>query len=218
MRPGVHAHAARPDDLDDLVHLCLEARKESGMGAQLCTDDGDRLRQQLGAYLSVEGGIVFVGTLDGQPAGLLLARLIGPGLFTDAVAVHLEALYVMPQARRRGLGHALLSSAAQEADERGATELYAAPLPGARGMQRFLARVGFAPAAAHRVVTTAALQRRLAHEATGVAARRPAPRGLEDLIARRRQVREARRPGDSDAVASMSKSVALRRPSPSGQY
>lgn len=203
VRPGVQARAARPDDLDDLVHLCMEARKESGMGAQLCTDDAERMRRQVGALLAVEGGLVLVGTLDEQPAGLLLARVVGPGPFTDATTLALEAVFVMHTARRRGLGHALLAAAAQAAEEHGAVEVYASPLPGARGMQRFLARLGFAPAAAFRVAGTAALQRRLAHDpaAVGPAVRRGAPRGLEDLIARRRQARAARQPGD-DAITA----------------
>ncbi len=201
MRLGVQVREALPGDLSDLVALCLRARAEAGTGVQICTDDADRLRDQLGALLAVPGGRVLLGLLDDEPAGLLLARVVGPGPFTDLVFLDIEAVYVAPGARRRGLGHALLVSAAAVAEESGASELYSSPLPGARGMQRFLARLGFAPAASHRVVTTSALQRRLAHEHVGaaVAARRSGPRGLEDLIARRRQVRAARQQVD-DAV------------------
>lgn len=216
MRPGVRVHAARPDDLDDLVHLCLEARKEAGTGAQLCTDDAARLRRQLGALLAVEGGVVLVGSLDDQPAGLMLARLVGPTPFADDASLAIEALYVLGTARRRGLGHALLSYAVTLADERGASEVYASPLPGARGMQRFLARLGFAPAAAFRVAGTAALQRRLQHEHTSgpTTARRSASRGLEDLIARRRQARAARVPEQEQASVAglrLDRTGALRR-------
>ncbi|MDM7831067.1 GNAT family N-acetyltransferase [Cellulomonas edaphi] len=222
MRPGVHVSAARPEDLDSLVELCLAARAESAVGAQLCTDDAERLRDQLGALLAVPGGLALMGTVDGVPAGMLLARLVGPSLFTDVVSLNLEAVYVVPDARRRGLGHMLLSAATQQADEAGAADVYATPLPGSRGMQRFLARLGFAPAAAHRVVATSALQRRLAHEgAPAAAGRRPSPRGLEDLIARRRQAREGRAAsaaGDQ-ATASISmqvnRAVQMRRPSAS---
>ncbi|WP_421741577.1 GNAT family N-acetyltransferase [Cellulomonas sp.] len=168
------------------------------MGSQLCTDDADRLRDQLGALLAVPGGRVLLALLDDDPAGLLLARVVGPGPFTDVVSLDIEAVYVLPAARRRGLGHALLVGATTVAEEAGATELYSSPLPGSRGMQRFLARLGFAPAASHRVVTAAALQRKLAHDQGHVgaagAARRSGPRGLEDLIARRRQARAARQP------------------------
>lgn len=231
MRPGVHVRSACPHDLEDLVDLCLAARLEAGVGSQLCTEDSERLSAQLGTLLATPGGEVLIGTVDDQPAGLLLARIVGPGPFTDVSSLHLEALFVLPDARRRGLGHALLSRALQLAEQAGATELYSSPLPGARGMQRFLARLGFAPAAAHRVVTTAVLQRRLTHEVGPAsitpAVRRTGPRGLEDLIARRRQVREGRRrqdessPADAAAQArasinmQVSRAVQSRRPSSS---
>ncbi|KRD45258.1 GCN5 family acetyltransferase [Cellulomonas sp. Root930] len=198
MRLGVQVREALPGDLESLVELCLAARQEAGVGSQLCTDDADRLRDQLGALLAVPGGRVLLALLDDDPAGLLLARVVGPGPFTDVVSLDIEAVYVLPAARRRGLGHALLVGATTVAEEAGATELYSSPLPGSRGMQRFLARLGFAPAASHRVVTAAALQRKLAHDQGHVgaagAARRSGPRGLEDLIARRRQARAARQP------------------------
>ncbi|HEY3549249.1 MAG TPA: GNAT family N-acetyltransferase, partial [Propionicimonas sp.] len=185
---------ATADDLDGLVTLCLEARSELQVGSQLCSDDPQRLRDQLVLLMASSGGTVLAGTVDDEIAGLLLAHVVGPGPFTDVVALNLEALYVRGDDRRRGLGHALLVSAATLADEVGASEVYASPLPGARGMHRFLARIGFAPAAAHRVVTTAALQRRLSQDPSAVlgavTGRQPRQR-LEDLIARRRQARAA---------------------------
>ncbi|MCC2308236.1 GNAT family N-acetyltransferase [Cellulomonas chengniuliangii] len=184
---------AEPADIPALVELCLAARSESTMGAQLCSDDGERLRDQLGALLASRGGQLLVALLDGEPVGLLLGQLVGPGPFTDLVSLNLEAIYVAPRARRRGLGHALMAGALEVAEAGGATEVYAAPLPGARGMQRFFVRLGFAPAAAHRVVSTSALQRRLVAETAGAQSRRGAGRGIEDLIARRRQVRAASR-------------------------
>lgn len=189
MRPGAQVRPAEPDDLAALVDLCLEARTESAVGAQLCTDDATRLRDQLGTLLEARGGQLLVGLLEGEPAGLLLAQVVGPGPFTEVVSLTLEAIYVAPRARRRGLGHALMLGALEVAEVAGATEVYASPLPGARGMQRFFVRLGFVPAAAHRVVSTSALQRRLVGDAAGAQARRGSGRGLEDLIARRRQVR-----------------------------
>lgn len=199
MRPAVLTRTARADDVPELVDLCLEARAELMVGAQLCTDDPARLRDQLLTLLNTPGGVIVVAGLDEQLDGLLLARIVGPGPFTDAVVLSLEAVYVRQAARRRGLGHALLLAAVELADQAGAHEVFASPLPGARGMHRFLARVGFAPAAAHRVVTTAALARRLTQGpvvAAG-AGRRVARHGLEDLIARRRQARAR----DDDAYA-----------------
>jgi GNAT superfamily N-acetyltransferase len=201
VRPGVQVRAAVPDDLDELVDLCLEARAEAAVGAQLCSSDPERLRHQLGTLLTVSGGHAMVGVLDGELAGLLLARVVGPSPFTDEVTVHVEALFVRVGRRRRGVGHALLAGAAQLAEESGAAQVFAVPLPGSRGVQRFLARLGFAPAAAHRVVSTDVLQRRLAADpALAGAPRRGSGRGLEDLIARRRQVRAMSGPVDLRGV------------------
>lgn len=208
MRPGVHVRRASSSDLEDLVTLCLQARTESGVGRQLCSDDRERLREQLSVLASVQDGAVLVATCDGEPAGLALCRVLGPGLLSDAVVLSLDAVYVRPQSRRRGLGHAMLQAAAEVADEAGATDVCAAPLPGSRGMQRFLARLGFAPAAAHRVVSTSALHRRLALDVP-VPARRPAARGLEDLIERRRRAR-ARAAGDDDGLAQAGASMSMQ--------
>lgn len=197
MRIGVQVRGAQPGDLDSLVALVLTARQEAGVGSQLCTDDAARLHDQLGTLLGVPGGRILLAQLDGEPAGLMLARIVGPGPFTDVVAMDIEAVYVQPDARRRGLGRAMLIAAVTMAEEAGVTELYSSPLPGARGMQRFLARIGFAPAASHRAVSTAVLQRRLAQDHAPGTTRR-----LEDLIARRRQVREARQTPDEAPTAA----------------
>ncbi len=219
MRPGVHVRRAASSDLEQIVDLCLQARAESGVGRQLCSDDRDELRRQLAVLGSVDGGAVLVASHDDELAGLALCRVMSSGLLQDSVVLSLDAVYVRPQSRRRGLGHAMLQAAAVVADEAGATDVYASPLPGSRGMQRFLARLGFAPAAAHRVVSTGALQRRLAADVP-LPSRRPAARGLEDLIARRRRARARLAPEDErQAGASMSmqvsRAVHSRRPSSS---
>jgi GNAT superfamily N-acetyltransferase len=207
VRSPVTVRPARPEDLDVLVDLSLAARAESLVGPQLCTDDGDRLRHQIGALIAEPGACGLVGTLDGTVCGLLLARVSGPNLFTDEVSVSLETVYVAEGARRRGVGHALLGALTDQAREVGATDVIAVPLPGARGMLRFLARLGFAPAAAHRVASTEQLQRRLQAEGG-----RPAPRtgrtGIDDLIARRRRARTTRATGSADPVARASAAEA----------
>ncbi len=221
MRPGVHVRPATSSDLEGLVDLCLQARAESGVGRQLCSDDRDELREQLAVLGSVDGGTVLVATCDDELAGLVLCRTMGPGLMSRAVVLSLDAVYVRPQWRRRGLGHAMLQAAAELAEDAGAGDVYAAPLPGSRGMQRFLARLGFAPAGGHRVVATSALLRRLALDVPAPG-RRSSVRGIEDLIERRRRARQ-RVVGDDDAPrqagASMSmqvrRAVHSRRPSSS---
>jgi len=216
VRPGVCARPATGSDLDDLAALCLAARTELQVGPQLCTDDPQHLREQLGLLLACPGGTVIAGTMDDEVAGLLLARVIGPGLFCDATALTIEALYVRHDARRQGLGHALLFAAASLAQQAGADEVYASPLPGARGMLRFLARVGFAPTASYRVVATSVLQRRLAQDP---AATRAAVTGrfgrqrLDGLIARRRQARVFEfelASADADVATQLRSSITMQ--------
>lgn len=189
MRP-TEVRPARPEDLDDLVALCLTARGESSVGPQVCSSDATELAHQLGALATVPGGTILVALHETRTVGLLIGRLMGPNLFTDEVSLAVESIYVDPDHRRRGVGHALMSGAVDLAAESGAQHVYAAPIPGARGMQRFFVQLGFGPAAAHRVTSTSALQRKLAQDAAGPV-RRSGPRGLEDLIARRRQSRAA---------------------------
>ncbi|WP_233571558.1 GNAT family N-acetyltransferase [Cellulomonas triticagri] len=216
MRTPVAVRPARPQDLDVLVSLSLAARAESLVGSQLCTDDGDRLRHQIGALVAEPGALGLVGLLDDEVCGLVLARIVGPSLFTDEVTVSIEAVFVAEGARRRGVGHALLGGVVEEAQRVGASDVLAVPLPGARGMLRFLARLGFAPAAAHRVVSTEVLQRRL--DADGATPARRAGRvGLDDLIARRRRARAGRTSGASATAGTAAAEARQSRASTSMQ-
>lgn len=187
MRP-TEITAAAPADLDEIAEVCLGAREESSVGPQLCSPDRRVIAQQVATLAAVPGGLVLVARVDGQVVGLLLGRLVGPNPFADETHLAVEALYVVSAHRRHGVGHALMTMAVEEAAKVGAVQVYAAPIPGARGMQRFFVQLGFLPAAAHRATTLSALQRRLTQD-TPRAARRLSPRHLEDLIARRRQTR-----------------------------
>jgi GNAT superfamily N-acetyltransferase len=165
--------------------LCLEARAEAGTGSALCTDDETRLHDHLITALALPGTFLLVAQLGDQTEGMMLGRTVGPTLYADHVTVDLEALYVRASARRRGVGHALLVELVAVADTAGATEVVAAPLPGARGVQRFLARAGFQAAANYRVVTTTALRRKLATDQPRTV--RPVSGAITRLVALRRQ-------------------------------
>ncbi|MGO1295103.1 MAG: GNAT family N-acetyltransferase, partial [Cellulosimicrobium funkei] len=157
MRPAVEVRPAVGDDLPGIAVLCSEARRESASGAQICAPDEDRLVRHLSVLLTLPGGNVLVALHDGRPVGFVLARVLDPHLFADEPSLYVEAVYVGEDARRRGVGHALLSATAELAASSGATHVYSVPIPGSRGVQRFLARLGFGPVAGHRVVSTAVL-------------------------------------------------------------
>ena len=187
MRP-TQVRPAEPADVPKLAELCLEARRESLVGNQVCSPEAEVIGRQLSALAGAPGGVVLVAQSDEGLVGLLLGRIAGPNPFTDATSLAVEAVYVAPDQRRRGVGHALMSGATAVAEEAGVADVFAAPIPGARGMQRFFVQLGFTPAASHRVTSLAALRRRLASDGPRVG-RRSVHRSLEDLIARRRQSR-----------------------------
>lgn len=199
MRAAVEVRPAVPDDLASIADLAVVACEESPYGPQTAPADADRLREHLSVFVA-SGGRILVAVHGDVPCGFLLARVLAPHLFATDPSLYVDAIYVAADVRRHGVGHALVGAAATLASEVGAPSVYCAPSPGARGMQRFLACLGFAPAAGHRVVSTATLLRRLATD--GQASRpdvRREPRrdtrrqstraAIEDLIARRRRAR-----------------------------
>jgi GNAT superfamily N-acetyltransferase len=153
----------------------------------------DLLKTHLSVYLAA-GGQVLVATLDSHVVGFVLARTVGPLLWAATPACVIDLLFVMPDARRRGVGRALVGSIAEFADQAQSPYVYANVASGDRRLHRFLAGLGFGPAAGHRVVATATLLRKLAQEPAfaRTSIRRDATRAsIDDVIARRRRAREA---------------------------
>ncbi|PUB25336.1 ribosomal protein S18 acetylase RimI-like enzyme [Promicromonospora sp. AC04] len=215
MRTVLDIRPAREDDLPAVAALAVEARDDSPTGAQLGAQETDRLLEHLSVLLSA-GGHVLVATMDGQVVGVVLGRVVAAYLFARHASLYLDMLFVAPRARRHGVGHALLRAATDLAAEHECQDIYSAPVPGNRGVQRFLARLGFAPAAGHRVASVAALQRRLAAEATRDGGRRFARVGIEDLIARRRRARSVMESGPIDMRTVGGGAPSRRRPAKAG--
>ena len=209
---------AREDDLPAVAALAAEARDDSPTGAQLGAQETGRLLEHLSVLLAA-GGHVLVAEHNGQVVGVVLGRVVAAYLFAYRASLYLDLLFVAPRARRHGVGHALLRAATDLAAEHECGDIYSAPVPGNRGVQRFLARLGFAPAAGHRVAPVAALQRRLATDAAARdahAGRRSARAGLEDLIARRRRARSVLESGPIDLRPVGGGAPSRRRPAKAG--
>ncbi|MFD2024299.1 GNAT family N-acetyltransferase [Promicromonospora aerolata] len=209
---------AREDDLPAVAALAAEARDDSPTGAQLGAQETGRLLEHLSVLLAA-GGHVLVAEHNGQVVGVVLGRVVAAYLFAYRASLYLDLLFVAPGARRHGVGHALLRAATDLAAEHECGDIYSAPVPGNRGVQRFLARLGFAPAAGHRVAPVAALQRRLATDAAARdahAGRRSARAGLEDLIARRRRARSVLESGPIDLRPVGGGAPSRRRPAKTG--
>ena len=214
MRLGVQVREALPGDLESLVALCLAARQEAAVGSQLCTDDAERLRDQLGsAPRRSRGGRVLLALLDDEPAGLLLARVVGPGPFTDVVSLDIEAVYVLPgspppRARARAAGRRRRPWPRRPARPSCTRRRCPAPAACSASSPGWASRPPRRTAWSPRPPCSAGSR---TSTAPGV---RPAlgPRGLEDLIARRRQVRAgapaARRRAGTDRAGLGSGSAA----------
>ncbi|WP_407317940.1 GNAT family N-acetyltransferase [Isoptericola halotolerans] len=197
MRAAVVVRSATEDDLLEVAELAASAAPD---GTTTAAADPGRLCEHLSVLLAA-GGEVLVAVEDDAVVGFLLVRVLEPHLYSTAPSLYVDAILVAPRARRHGAGRALLGSTLGLATAAGAESIYCAPAPGAREMHRFLARLGFAPAAGHRVVAVPVLERRLAQGGAPGATvvrrrdgrrRRDATRAaIEDLVARRRRAREA---------------------------
>jgi GNAT superfamily N-acetyltransferase len=192
MRPTPEVHPASHDDVASVAALIASARTQVSMGVPMDVTEGeDALRLHLSVFLAA-GGTLLVAVLGDRVVGFVLARTVGPHLFAQSPAWIIDLLYVAPDARRHGAGRALVGGVASLAAAATAPYVYVGASAGDRGMRRFMSRLGFGPAAGHRVVATATLQRRLAVQAAGPVSRREGTRAaIEEVIATRRRIREA---------------------------
>jgi GNAT superfamily N-acetyltransferase len=169
-------------DLDDLLLLWGQARDEvTGTTRAVAGTAPDHLRPRLREALEGDEVHVLVARLDGAAAGYALLRVAPVFAITDGPCLHIEHLFVTPEARRRGVAKALLAGVASVAERAGADQVMTSVAPAARDTHRFLARLGFSPFVVRRVASTAVLRRKLAGETR---------RGtLDDLLSRRRSLR-----------------------------
>ncbi len=146
-------------DVESLARLWAAAASSFRPGEATASTSCEpgMLRQAL-ARETVE---VFVARVDQRDVGfVVLSR--GPLLpLLDDACVSIEHLFVLEDARRVGVGHALLARATARAEQLGASQITTTvPAPG-RDAQRFFARLGFGPFVVRRVTSVASLRRRL---------------------------------------------------------
>ncbi len=182
-RPPVDVRQSRPDDVDELLALWVQARAElGGAGRPLLGSTPDVIRPRLVDALTRRDGLhILLARHEGRPAGFAVVRIGQLMPVLEGECVQLEHLYVTAPLRRQGVARALLAGVATLAERHGADQILGGAPPSAREMHRFLARLGFTPLVLRRVASTATLRRRLAGES-----RRSA---LEDLLSRRRSSR-----------------------------
>ena len=194
------------EEIPAVVGLAARARLSLGPAGFPDDDDG-ALARHLSFYLS-SGGRIYIAESDGEIGGYMLCRTVDPLFFATELSVVIDAIYVLPEMRRRGIGHGLVSAAAALAAVVGSPYIYACPPLSDRGIQRFLARLSFAPAAGYRIASTAVLLRKLGREdpiTQGIqirsqGARQPNRVSIDELIAKRKRARAST--GEQPTVAT----------------
>lgn len=107
----------------------------------------------------------WVAFSDREPVGFVVTSENPFGL-TPGTELAIEQLHVLPAARRHGVARAMLAAVLGYA-ERGACEVIVSNVPAtSKDANRFFARLGFSSVLVRRVVSAAALRRRLDPGAT----------------------------------------------------
>lgn len=179
-RALVEVRRATPDDLTDILLLLAESRSELAAQGR-ATTTAAAIEPQVREALNGNQVVILLARRDDRPAGLLVLRQTPLAVLAEQSALCIDHLYVAAEARRHGVARAMLAQVAGQAERAGAEQIVAGVTPWARDMNRFFARLGFAPITVRRSVTPAVLRRRLGGD-------RARPH-LEDLISRRRSLR-----------------------------
>lgn len=152
-RAHVHVRSAQMRDIGVLVHLwdglLRPASAEADLASLLESDE------------STTGRTVLVAEIDGEVVGATVLEVGAISPVNPDRFVHAFAPQVLPRARRRGVGAALMEAAVTFAEERGVPAIGTATLPGARDSNRFFARLGLGPGALLRLASTATVRQRL---------------------------------------------------------
>ena len=140
VEPGVQVRDARPDELAAIGDLRVAAYRADGFLSET-SGYTDTLRtlgaDGTGEILAAVDGSLIVGTvmLQAWPCAGEVVR--GPG------EAEIRALAVAAQARRRGIGRALLAGVTQRAASRGVRNLVLLTMPQMQAAQRLYTEAGF---------------------------------------------------------------------------
>jgi GNAT superfamily N-acetyltransferase len=191
----VSLRSVRVEDAPDLLELWSEFSRRQ----HRAEDAYDEVAQAIRSAMAADDARIVVAELGERFAGAvhLSVRPLSP--MTAERAVHASHLRVVPDLRRRGVGRVLVEAAVSWAEELGLGHVAASSVMNSRNGNRFLARLGLAPAAVMRVSTTSQLRARLPAELPGAArpamAARPLPnKHLGQVLAARRSARRQQNP------------------------
>lgn len=161
----------------DRFPVDLPETETAGSVARIAADPDERL---------------VVGLVDDRVVGAaLLQRAAMSPIHTES-AIHISHLHVLGEARRNGVGRALIEAALSWAEEKDTSHILAAASVNSRDANRFMARLGLAQVAVVRGATVAAMRAKLPREAAAVARIGVRPQqNLAQLLAHRRSLRRS---------------------------
>jgi GNAT superfamily N-acetyltransferase len=169
----VAVRQARESDVPALGSLWDDFRLQEPLAglAGAAPDVPERVRDRIReSDAAVEAGRpptyrLLVAYHDGEPVGFASLSVVDRGLLTTAGAVLVDVVHVCDAHRKRGVGTMLLRDAVAMADEIGASDVVVNTPTRGRDVNRFYARLGFAPMVVRRSAPIGALRRRLGVEA-----------------------------------------------------
>jgi ribosomal protein S18 acetylase RimI-like enzyme len=177
-RSQVLTRMATADDIPALMELWDELRQVGGRGERAANPVSTLdVRERLGAIIASPNYRIVIACLADAPAGMVVLQTTRPDPFAESKVLNVAHLVVSRSAQHKGVGHALLSAAADYAAERRLDQVAVSVYPSLREASRFFARLGFAPAAVRRVAPVSVLRRRLGAE--------PASPAMADVLRRR---------------------------------
>ncbi|MFZ0323510.1 MAG: GNAT family N-acetyltransferase [Actinomycetes bacterium] len=153
---------ARASDLNSVAKLWEELRDSGarwGPYAPPSTLDG--LHERLSRIADSPGHELLVAEIDDEPVGVAVLSTLPMNPLTDERTLQISFMHVRDDSRRRGIGRALVTAAAQQAQEARLEYVSVAVYPHARESNRFFARLGFRQFSVRRAVPLATLQRKL---------------------------------------------------------
>lgn len=171
-RTPVVVRHARSEDVPGLMPLWEEfcAQEDLGGVSGVPGDVGDRVAERLReseAAVQAGGAPTYrlaLAVHDGEDVGFASMSVVDRGLLTVSAAVVVDVVHVVDGQRKRGVGTALLREALLLAEEVGASDVVVNTPSRGRDVNRFYARLGFAPMVVRRSSSVVALRRRLGVE------------------------------------------------------
>lgn len=182
-RYSLTTRIATGDDAVVLAELWSDVVRRADRSEQI----GDLELVIKGSAASAEQRTVVV-EYDGQVAGAVLLRVTTLSPINLDPCVQSIHPRVLPQFRSHGVGHALMDAAASYAEENGILHVVTAVANGSRDANRFMAKLGLAPAVMYRLGPTAVLRSRVSRQHP----QRRSDGARSKVLATRRSLRRSR--------------------------